>query len=298
MRAGWIVNGLLLILVVALAAYAYFRPRGDEAARHKIASITRASVDHIAIAAKGSDTIEIAKRGTEWFLVQPFAARADPGQVERILELLDATSKDKLAATELARFDLEDPALTVTFNDVRIAFGTVNPLTQEQYALSGGSVYLLSAFYPSLVPRKADRLLAHNLFLDSEHPVTFSLKSFTVAQHDGKWQLTPAPADAKEAPSQDDLNGWVEGWRHASSLITQRADSRQPTERVEITFADGKKLRLGILQRSPELVLMRPDEQLQFHLSQDLASQLLRPPAPAPAPAVTPASPASAVPAQ
>ena len=69
--------------------------------------------------------------------MRPFEARADRSQVERLLELTSAASKEKLAATDLARFDLDRPSLTVTLGDQRFAFGTVNPLNQEQYVLAG-----------------------------------------------------------------------------------------------------------------------------------------------------------------
>ncbi len=290
MRTGWIVNAALLVVVAGMAAYAYFRPGAEEAARHKVMSVTQAGVERIIVHIRDGSSIELAKRGDDWFLVRPFEARADRSQVERVLELLDATSKEKLAATDLARFDLDNPRLAVELGDARIAFGTVNPLTQEQYVLAGDSVYLLSAFYRSLVPQSADRLLAHNLFLGTERPVAFVLEAFKVEQRDGKWHLTPPPDDATAQPSQDEFNAWVEAWRRASSLITRRAEASAPKARIEVSLTDGRKLALGVAQRSPELVLVRPDEQLQFHFSAEMARQLLSPPTAAPVAAAEPAS--------
>ena len=49
----------------------------------------------------------LEKRGEEWFLTSPFAARAEPLQVERLLAIAEAKSPARLAATDLARFELD-----------------------------------------------------------------------------------------------------------------------------------------------------------------------------------------------
>ncbi len=174
------------------------------------------------------------------------------------------------------------PALTVTLGDQRFAFGTMNPLNQEQYVLAGDAVYLLPSFYASLVPQKAERLLTHALFVAGETPVAFVLPAFRVEQQGAKWvRVPPAP---KEPPSQDEFNRWVEGWRFASSLVTQRAGSGVVKERIEVRLSDGRTLKLEVLQKDPELILVRPDEKLQFFFSGEVAKRLTTPPeAPAPA---------------
>jgi hypothetical protein len=293
MKRGWIVNVLLLAVVVGLGWYILYRPAADEAPQHKLTTLLPSTVSHALIEPRGGEPIELAKRGEAWYLVRPFQARADRSQVERLLELTSATSKEKLAATELARFDLDRPALTVTLGERRFAFGTVNPLSQEQYVQAGDSVYLLPSFYASLVPQKAERLLTHSLFVEGETPVTFFLPGFRIELQGPKWVRTPA--SAQEEPSQDDFNRWVEGWRFASSLLTQRAGTGAATEQIEVRLADGRTLKLGVLQKQPELILVRPDEKLQFYFSGEMAKRLMTPPEAA-APAAD--SAASGVPAQ
>jgi hypothetical protein len=164
MKRGWIVNVLLLAVVAALGWYVLYRP-ADEAPQHKLTTLAPSTVSRVVIEPRAGEPIELAKRDDAWYLVRPFEARADRSQVERLLEITSATAKEKLAATDLARFDLDRPALAVTLGDQRFAFGTANPLTQEQYVLAGDGVYLLPAFYASLVPQRAERLLTHSLFI-------------------------------------------------------------------------------------------------------------------------------------
>jgi hypothetical protein len=287
MKTGWIVNLLLLLAVAGLAAYALYKPKENEdAARHAISALPPAQVTRVLIEPAEGGALELQKQGDEWLLVQPLRARADRTQVDRALDLLNARSREKLAASELQRFDLDRPALKVTFNDQSIAFGTTNPLTQEQYVHAGDSVFLLPGYYRSQVPERAQRVLTHALFRQGEKPTAFRLAQFSVEQQDGIWKL--APAAGNEALSQDDLNRWVDGWRLASSLLTQPASGKLPNESIEVRLADGRSLRLRIAQRAPQLVLVREDEKLAFHFSEEMSEQLLAPPAaPEPPPGAT-----------
>ena len=297
MKSAWIVNLLLLAGVVGLVVFAIYRPKEAEAPKFRISSLAPAQVQHVLIEPKGGTAIELEKRGETWFLLRPYAARADRTQVERLLDLVSVSSKEKLAATDLQRFDLDDPKLKVTFNQTTLSFGASNPLSQDQYVLSGDGVYLLSTFFTSLVPQRAERLLTHSLFRENEKPTAFKYKDFQLEQHDGKWQLTPAPATEQEKASQDEINRWVEEWRFASSLLTQPATGKTPIETIEVKLADGNTLKLGLLDKTPEVVLLRPDEKLQFHLSSEAGRRLLSRPVATPqaSEAAPPASANSAV---
>lgn len=298
LRTGWIVNLLLLIGVGGLAAYALWGRKGEDAPRHAIAAVKGTDVKRVVIEPRNGKAMILEKQGEDWFLAQPVQARADHGQVERLLDLLSAKSREKLAATDLQRFELDTPELKVSFDGHTVAFGTANPLSQDLYVLSGDGVYLLSPYYRSLVPQSPERVLTHALFRRDEKPVAFVLRQFRVEQRDASWVLSPAPA--QNQPSADDINRWVDEWRHASSLLTQPAAGKSSREAIEVRLADGRSLALGVHQREPELVLVRADERLSFHFSGETAQRLLGPPVATPASGADSgaASPASAVQAQ
>jgi hypothetical protein len=288
MRTAWIVNLLLLAGVVGLAFYAVYRPNPqDNAPQFKLSELAPAAVEVVRIEPQGSTPIALERRGERWYMTQPLEARADQSQVQRVLDVLSAKAKDKLPATDLGRFDLAQPVMRVSFDDQTLSFGTVNPLTQEQYVLAGDSVYLLPALYTSLPPSRPDRLLTHALLRDEETPVAFALKAFKLELKDDKWAVSP-PA-GNEAPSQDDLNRWVDGWRHASSLVTRPASNKAPAETIHVRLSDGRTLALGVISKDPDLILLRPDEGLEFQFSSDLGQRLLsRPEAPTPSPSAAP----------
>jgi hypothetical protein len=277
MKLGWVVNALLLIGVIGLGAYAWHKAGQPKEPSYKLSTLTGTGVKKIAVTPRSAPAYTLEKRGETWFLTAPIEARADQTQVQRMLELLSAASKEKLAATDLRRFDLDAPALQVSMDAQTFSFGGTNPLSQEQYVGTGDGVYMVSAYYASLVPRASDRVLTHSLFNESEKAIGFKFKGFSVAQKDGKWILAPRPPSDKEGLSQDDLNRWADDWRYASSLVTQPWSGKPTPDAVEVKLADGKNITFVVVRREPELILARPDEKLQFQFSGEMTRRLLNP---------------------
>jgi Domain of unknown function (DUF4340) len=277
MKLGWVVNLLLLVGVIGLGVYVWHRGNQPAEPSYKLSAQTASAATKISVAMKKGGSYALEKRDNAWYLIAPLQARADQTQVQRVLDLLAATSKEQMPATELKRFDLDAPPVSVTVDGQTFAFGTINPLTQEQYIATGNNVYLVQSYYASQVPVSADRMLAHNLFRQGETPAAFTFKSFNLTQKDGKWTVTPAPAEEKDRPSQDELNRWVDDWRFASSLSTQPAASKPATETISVKLSDGKTLDFSVLSKEPELVLVRKDEKLEFHFSGEMSKRLLQP---------------------
>ena len=153
----------------------------------------------------------------------------------------------------------------------------MNAVTREQYVHTAGMVHAVAPRYGAALPAGATQLLAKQPFDPDDAPVRLAFPKFTVA-HDGKrWQITPPAGDL----SQDDINRWIDSWRHAAALRTElyeAAGGERPQERVEIALRSGKSVTLQVLQTSPELVLGRPDEKLRYHFSGEAAKRLLSPP--------------------
>ena len=277
MKLGWFVNALLLIGVIGLGTYAWHRAGEPKEPSYKLTAVTSAGVKKIEVVPRGAPGYTLEKRGQTWFLTAPNEARADQSQVQRMLDLLSAVSKEKLAATDLQRFDLDPPALRVTMDSQAFSFGGTNPLSQDQYVGTGDGVYLVSAYYASLVPRASDRVLTHSLFNESEKAIGFKFKGFSVEQKDGKWVLAPRPSSDKEELSQDDLNRWADDWHYASSLVTRPWTGKPTPDVVEVKLNDGQSMTFVVLRREPDLILARPDEKLQFQFSGEMTRRLLNP---------------------
>jgi len=269
----WI-NFVLLAAVIALGAFAYLKPV-KKAETFRLSTLRAADVNSIRIEQTGTPPATLDRTNSQWRITAPLAARADDFQMQRLLELLDATSVERFAATGLARFDLNEPGARVTFNQQVYAFGGINTVSRDQYVMTQDGVYMLSMRYGAALPKSAMQLVSKQLFGADEVPVGFELKDFRVVQNDGKWQFTPATADV----SQDDLNRWVETWRLANAMTVQPLNDRRPVSTLQVHMKSGGALTISVLQREPTLVLARGDDPFAYEFSAGSARRLLAPPA-------------------
>jgi hypothetical protein len=274
MNRAWWRNAILAAAVAALGLIVYLKPGTDATLEHALSAATPEAARTIRVERAGTAPIALEKRGVDWFLTSPLAARASPPQVERVLAIAGAKSAVRLAAIDLARFDLERPALRLTIDGQHFDFGIVNEISREQYVLTGGTVYAVSARYGAALPAGPADLLDRQLLARSEVPEHIELNGFSISREEGKWVSKPPGGDL----SQDDLQRWADDWRHASALRVEPYRGGTPAVEVRIRLRDGKALSLGVLSREPEVVLLRPDEKLVYYLSKGAAKRLLSPP--------------------
>jgi hypothetical protein len=148
--------GILLVAVVALAAFIYLKP---DKSGFKLSTTAPDRVAQIRIEARGRPGI-LLRRGREaWEIVSPIKGRADQDAVNRILSILKAKSDQRIEAKQLSRFGLDVPVLRLTLDAEEFDFGMLNPLTQQQYVKTANGIYLVSPKY-ALIPAPSD-LEAH-----------------------------------------------------------------------------------------------------------------------------------------
>lgn len=268
-----VLNLALLAAVIALGLVAYYKPHKEEPT-HKVSSIKSAEISSIKVEIAGNPAVTLARTGADWMMKAPISARADNSQVQRLLEILDASAKDRYAATGLARYDLNEPYARVTFNLQTFAFGAVNQMSREQYVLTEDGVYPLGARYGSALPKHYLELVSRQLFTAEEAPVAFTFKDFALEQRDGKWQSTPPAVDV----SADDLNRWADGWRLAVALGLQHSGNSKPLATIRVRLKTGKEISVAVLQREPQLVLARSDLPYEHLMPGETAKRLLAPP--------------------
>jgi len=137
--------------------------------------------------------------------------------------------------------------------------------------LGRDGVYAIPLSQRTALPRDATSVISKSLFAPGETPVRFELESFTATLEAGRWTFAPAGDD----PGPDERNGWVAAWRQANAIHAAPHDGRKPLATITVTLQDGRPITFGILQREPELVLLRSDERIQYQLVADTSKRLL-----------------------
>lgn len=277
MRA-WFSIAALAVLVAALGAWLYLRPQAPRTESHALSGLKAREVTRIRIDRGGvapAEAIVLARKKDRWMLQQPFVARADTFQVERLLAILDAHSSVRYPGDDLPRYGVEATQPRLTFNDQSFTFGAVNTLTREQYVLTQGAVFALPLAQRPAVPRDAEALISRALFASDEIALRIEAHGFTAALSEkGAWIVTPAADNV----SADERNAWAAAWQNATAVQARRHDGSIASADITVQLKSGSAIVLGIVQREPELILLRHDEGIRYHFFADTASRLLSPP--------------------
>jgi hypothetical protein len=275
MRSPWVLLGALFAGVIALGLFVALKPPKPPAITHALSPLKSAEARTVRVLRKGKPLATVEKRGAEWLMHEPLKGPADDFQLLRLLAILDAKSTMRYPSSDLARFELDAPAMEIIINDQRFAFGAINAVTREQYVLTQNQIYPVDLRFGAAVPVDATALLRKSVLAPHDVPVRFTFGAFTVASDTTKWMTTPAAADL----SQDDYARWVAQWREGSALRTELADTRKPLGAVMVTLKDGTTVALDIVQTTPDLVLRRRDLGLQFVFVGEIGKRMLSPPA-------------------
>lgn len=278
MNSRLLVNLALALLLAALALYAYFETRQQPAPPPRVTALKVEEINRIRVEHRGSPAIELEKRADGWRLTAPLTTRADRYQVDRITDIVNATSKQQLSATDLSDFDLSPPPVKVVLNDQAFSFGRINEITNEQYLAVGDALHLVAPLYGYGIPADALKLASNKILGEDEVPVSFDFSRHRYVRKDGQWLIEgAAPRPAGEALSQDDFNRWAEEWHRTGALAVEPHKSGRGGERLTIGFSNGKSVSILLLRQESGLVLVRTDENMQYRVGEEVGRRLLDP---------------------
>jgi len=272
-----LLNAILLLLVVGLAAFLYFKPEPEETQpdEFRLSTLKPDEIKRIEVRLRAGAPVVIELEDEQWFLTSPFRARADNFEARRLADLVRAVSDQKLPATDLARFELEPPFATVILDQQTFTFGTINRMLKMQYVMTGDSVYMVNPQYAQAIPTQPERMADNRLWTTPEQEIIgVEMPGFKVEQVDGNWAVLPKPLIT---PTQDDLNRFIDEWKLASGTLTQPMKLKPGNEQAVVRMKDGKSVTVYLAAREPEWIVLRPDEGLQYHLSRETARRMFEP---------------------
>lgn len=278
MNPRLLVNLALALLLAVLAIYAYFETRQPPAPPPGVTTLSVGEINRIRVEHRGSTPIELEKRADGWHLTAPLTTRADRYQVDRITDIVNASSKQQLSATDLSGFDLSPPLVKVVLNDQAFSFGRINEITNEQYLAVGDALHLVAPLYGYGIPADALKLASNRILGADETPVAFDFGRHRYVRKDGQWVTEgDAPRSAGEPLSQDDFNRWAEEWRRTGALAVEPRKPGPGGERLTIGFSNGSSVALQLLRQESGLVLVRTDTNMQYRVGAEVGQRLLDP---------------------
>lgn len=272
MRLRLLLNLVLLAGVAALGIYYWLTPVPEPGTPPRISDLDIDTVSRIEVERPGEPLIELVRRDGHWRLIAPMQANAEDNRIGTILMLPISISASRFSADEvdLEQFGLEPATLTLRFDDASFVIGDENPLDDNQrYLLHDGQVHLFDG-------RLYQRLNAPLMFYvdpalkpPASRLTGVSLPGRALGRSEGEWTLTPSSADG-------DAAALGAAWQRARASYVKRLDTDVAADDPVITleFADRDPVSYRLVTAGPQPLLVRPERELQFHLTPDLAAEL------------------------
>lgn len=297
MKKRWLLNLVMLCVVAGLVAFLYLRPKQtvEQESVYEISNYKLAEFNAISVEFPTKAAVTFEKVNGLWRITAPNQTRADQPSVQRILSIIAAKTKVKIAkekfdSADLEKFGINNPSVKLKLfrdknNSEEFLFGTHNPVTDEQYVAHKNAVYLVSNMYSEAASTQVIELVDKAPLkptekvagFDFSHLEQWEASRLNVDLVDGKWKASIANAK----PQQNELNEWLDySWVHtlAKSVEFYTPDRKTTYPSFEVKLADGSKVHFDKIQESPELQLARPDEGLIYHFAADVGFTMLNPP--------------------
>lgn len=286
MKARWLLNLVLLVAVIGIAAFLHFRHKPVDATpkEYPVSNLASSNFSQVTIEFPTKKSLQLEKRGGHWFLLQPYPARANEGLVRYLLAIAAATSKEKFPATKAPQYGLDNPVLKVRLDDAVFSFGIHQPLTSEQYMGYKDGIYLVPNIYGESASLQVAEFVDKHPLAASEDVAGFDFSHLEQWENNrlnldligSKWKVSVANANS----SQDALNEWYESsWRNLAAQSTEPyTPDGKPHPSLEVKLKNGKTVHLDKIEEMPELLLARPDEKILYHFPKDTGFTILNPP--------------------
>lgn len=265
--------GLLVALLVLGAFIGFSQQEPPPVEPERLTTLAEADITRIEIRpARHADAV-LERRGSEWWLVEPFTARADTVRVDAAIGLVRARSLARYAASavDAQQAGLASPDLVLRVNDVTLELGGTEALHGRRFVRLGDRVYLIVDRYSYLLQGGLASLVSPQLLPTGARLQEIELPGLHLLQHGGHWQL----ADG-EAASADALQALVDEWRYARALRVSRSDGDEGGETITLRLAaDASPIRFILQQDEDETRFIRPDPGLIYHFTPAVAKRLL-----------------------
>lgn len=273
MRLRVLINLLLLAAVIGLGALLFFQPREPEEAPKAISPMNTAAVQHIRVERPDKPTIELNRIAGDWKLTAPLAADAEDDRVGTMLLLPQSGSQGHFNASDqnLEKFGLEPARLTIHFDDTTFVIGDENPLNPEQrYVLHNGEVHLISGRLHQRLNAPLTYYVNPDLVTPDSELTRIRLPDGVLSRQGEEWRIIPG--HLSDSPHQI-----VENWQQARAIYVKSHDlsTSEHAPSVTLEFDGHEPVTYYIIEDSPQIILARRDQELQYHLHADTAGTLL-----------------------
>lgn len=276
MKNRWLLNIVLLVTITALAILVLVKPGKDK--DNDVAPITtldKKTINKIRLTRKHKPDIELIKTDSGWQMTKPIKARANRFNINSLLRIANIKPDTRFTAGEdVAKYELGPAKASLWLNDVLIEIGGKHPLQNARYVRHGNSIALVPGHLLRMTENSYTDFINAGLLESGRTLTGIKTPMLTLKQDQGNWVITPKP---EKEISADRINDFVQEWQYAHALSVDKYSGQAVQDNISLNFTDSEDtgLTLGILSYSPEFILYRKDEGLEYRFTEDTGKRLL-----------------------
>jgi len=284
-------NLILFIIIIFLSLIAWYQPGLKKTVIHYLSSLKADEIHTIAIDRQTIGSIKLSIHNNNWFIEEPYQLPANTLRVNTITALAEKRSytQFQVEETELSRYQLDKPPISIRLNDQQFVLGNTDPIRQRRYAMnlndnrrSGkNTVHLINGVIFYQLRAALDTFISPALLPPQAKIKSIKWLDKTLTLDKGRWQLTPQEADV----SFDSIAQLIQLWKQASASkvetnVSLGIDNKTLIESesiiITISLPDNdkktkiEKIQYLIIQDGAQIKLLRTDKQIAYWLSPQL----------------------------
>lgn len=284
MKSTYLTN-LLLLVVAVLLVWLMTESKTPPSVITISDSIHPSQVTEIEIQRTEQQTIQL-QLDQQWQLIQPVKARANQTRIKLLLSLLELPVQAPIPVTKntnLAEFGLEQPNLTLIFNQQEFVFGDTESLSGQRYIQHKQQIYLIHDDISPLLSASASSFVDNRLLdpasqiqsiqlpalLDDNGQPQFA--ALSIYQQDNNWRSSP------DNLAQDQLLTLIQNWQQAYAMqvvINADIDLTDDQSVVLIELTDNSQRKFVVTHNNDSLTLADPQQQLQYQFPAQIINAL------------------------
>ena len=265
---------LALLVFVVFLAYVIYLSKEENTALRTLTDIDLNEITSINIRHNKNNTIIVKQKNNQWQITHPVNIAANDFRIQSILKLLNAPVHNLYSLVEIdaKAIALEQPLTTIQFNNLSIAFGITNPVTNLRYVKLNNHVYTIEDVYYPLINSHFGTLVSLNLLPSNSDIKKLVLINQTISKDDR--DLWSSNSDI----SADNIIKTIQHWQQDQAFAVHEYIQREELGEVLIYLKDQQQpLAYTITDTDPWLIIARPEIGLEYHLDIEAYRHLISP---------------------
>ncbi|MBT3205982.1 MAG: DUF4340 domain-containing protein [Gammaproteobacteria bacterium] len=272
MSRRMLINYLLFILIIIFTYIGIKYPITEDQKinRNAITTLKPGNITDIKIET-ADEILVLKKQGTSWNIESPINWFANNIAAERIASLAAVEPQSKLPKDQIdvSTLGLRIPKAVVTLNNKSIYFGDTNRIGNRRYLMVDPNVYLASDIHYIFISQGLSGLIDNRLLPSRLELTELKFPAFTLHKSESTWST-----NAENKPSQN-VTQLINNWHQKQATIKPYDRTLNPLNKIKASLQSGSDIEFFVLSIKPEIIIARPDLNIQYHFPDHQYYELL-----------------------